>query len=50
MSQINSVGNIKENKITAKQALKEIQWLKHSFIGDRQELHGKIDEIIKKVK
>lgn len=36
--------------ITAKEALRRIQFLKHSFFGSKEALHEKIDEIISKVK
>ncbi len=39
-----------DKKITPYEALRRIQYLKHSFHGDRQALHQKIDEIISKVK
>ena len=39
-----------DKTITAKEALRRIQFLKISFYGDRKALHEEIDKIIAKVK
>lgn len=39
-----------DKDISPKEALRRIQFLKHSFYGDRDALHKEIDKIIAKVK